>query len=122
MLVKDKVRDIPILRTMGATRGSIMRIFLLTGSTIGASGTIAGLLLGLLVAHNLEGVRQIINKSFGLNVFDPNFYLLSRLPSVVVASDVITVTSLALGLSLIATIYPAWRAARLDPVEALRYE
>ena len=122
MLVKDKGRDIAILRTMGATRGAVLRIFLLTGATIGASGTIAGLLLGLVVAHNLEAVRQLINRSFGLNVFDPNLYLLSRLPSVVVVSDVVTVVSLSLCLSLLATIYPAWRAAKLDPVEALRYE
>jgi len=122
MLVKDKGRDIAILRTMGATRGAVLRIFLVTGATIGASGTIAGLLLGLVVAHNLESVRQLINRSFGLNVFDPNLYLLSRLPSVVMMSDVVLVVSMSLCLSLLATIYPAWRAAKLDPVEALRYE
>jgi len=107
---------------MGATRGSVMRIFLITGSTIGLSGTFAGLILGLIVAHNLEPIRQSINKAFGLNVFDPNFYLLSRLPSVIEPRDVILVTMLSLSLSLLATIYPSWRAAKLDPVEALRYE
>jgi lipoprotein-releasing system permease protein len=81
-----------------------------------------GLLLGLVVAHNLEPLRLFVNRVFGLNIFDPNFYLLSRLPSVIVPSDVASVVGLALGLSLVATIYPAWRAARLDPVEALRYE
>ena len=122
MLVKDKGRDIAILRTMGATRAAVMRVFLLTGSAIGVTGTLAGVLIGLIVAHNLESVRQAMNKFFGINAFDPNFYLLSRLPSVIVPSDVIMITLLALGLSLIATIYPSWRAAKLDPVEALRYE
>lgn len=122
MLVKDKGHDIAILRTMGATRGSVMRIFLITGSTIGLSGTLAGVALGLLVARNLEPIRQAINKGFGLNVFDPNFYLLSRLPSVIEPRDVVLVTILSLSLSLLATIYPSWRAAKLDPVEALRYE
>jgi lipoprotein-releasing system permease protein len=122
MLVKDKGHDIAILRTMGATGGSVLRIFLITGSTIGVMGTFAGLVLGLVVAHNLETLRQFINRVFGLNIFDPNFYLLNRLPSVIVPSDVIAVACLALGLSLVATIYPAWRAAKLDPVDALRYE
>ncbi len=122
MLVKDKGRDIAILRTMGATRGAVMRVFLITGAAIGISGTIAGFLLGLLVAHNLEPIRQAINSTFGLNVFDPNFYFLSRLPSVVVFGDVAAVVALSLGLSLFATIFPSRRAAKLDPVEALRYE
>ena len=122
MLVKDKGRDIAILRTMGATRGSVMRVFLLTGSAIGVTGTLAGVLIGLLIAHKLESVRQSINRFFGINAFDPNFYLLSRLPSVIVPGDVLMITVLELVLSLLATIYPSWRAARLDPVEALRYE
>ena len=107
---------------MGATRGAIMRVFLITGSAIGVAGTAAGFALGLLVAHNLEPLRQSLNALLGLNLFDPNFYFLSRLPSVVVTSDVVLIVTLALSLSLLATIFPAWRAAKLDPVEALRYE
>lgn len=122
MLVKDKGRAIAILRTMGATRGAIMRVFLITGSAIGVAGTAAGFALGLFVAHNLEPLRQSLNALLGLNLFDPNFYFLSRLPSVVVTSDVVLIVMLALTLSLLATIFPAWRAAKLDPVEALRYE
>ncbi|MDB5648834.1 MAG: Lipoprotein-releasing system transrane subunit LolC [Hyphomicrobiales bacterium] len=122
MLVKDKGRDIAILRTMGATRGAIQRVFLITGAAIGISGTLAGFLLGLLVAHNLEPIRQGLNRLLGLNIFDPNFYLLSRLPSVIEPSDVIAVVGLSLTLSVLATIFPSRRAAKLDPVEALRYE
>ncbi len=122
MLVKDKGRAIAILRTMGATRGAIMRVFLLTGAIVGVSGATAGLLLGWLVARNVEPLRIFINRTFGINAFDPNFYLLSRLPSVVATSDLMLVGGLAIGLALFATVYPSWRAARLDPVEALRYE
>jgi len=122
MLVKDKGRAIAILRTMGATRGAILRVFLITGSAIGIVGTLAGFLLGLLVAHNLEAIRLGLNAMFNLNIFDPTYYFLSRLPSVVVPSDVITIVTLSLSLSLLATILPSWSAAKTDPVEALRYE
>lgn len=122
MLVTDKGHDIAILRTMGTTRGAIMRIFFITGAAIGTAGTAAGVVLGLVLAQNLEPIRVFINRTFDINAFDPNFYLLSHLPSVVVPGDVFAVTGLSLGLSLLATIYPSWQAAKLDPVEALRYE
>jgi len=122
MLVKDKSADIAILRTMGATRGSVLRIFLITGASIGIVGTLAGFLLGLVVAWNVESIRAFISALTRTNLFPAEFYFLSRLPSVVDSSEVITVVSMALLLSLVATIYPAWRAAKLDPVEALRYE
>ena len=122
MLVKDKSHDIAILRTMGATRGAILRIFFLTGAAIGISGTVAGLLLGLVVAHNLEPIRQTLNWLLGANLFPSELYFLSKLPSEVSTGDVISVTMLSFTLSLLATLYPAWSAAKLDPVEALRYE
>ena len=122
MLVQDKGRAIAIFRTMGATRGSIQRIFLLTGSAIGFAGTLVGFCLGLLVATHVEQIRHGLNSAFGLNIFPSDFYYLSQLPSRVEPRDVVTVVALSLFLSLAATIYPSWRAARLDPVEALRYE
>lgn len=121
MLVKDKNQDIAILRTMGATRGAVMRIFLITGSMIGVSGTLAGFLLGVLFAENIENIRTALNSLLHTNLFPSEIYFLSRLPSVVDPADVLTIVGMALTLSLLATLYPSWRAARLDPVEALRY-
>jgi lipoprotein-releasing system permease protein len=122
MLVKDKSHDIAILRTMGATRGAIMRIFLITGASIGVAGTLAGFLLGLAVADNVEPIRQGLNRLLHANLFPAELYFLSRLPSVVDPRDVAAVVGMTLVLSILATLYPSWRAARLDPVEALRYE
>jgi lipoprotein-releasing system permease protein len=122
MLVKDKGRDVAILRTMGATQGGVMRIFLITGASIGVAGTIAGCLLGLIAAHNVEAFRQMLNRLLNANLFPAELYFLSRLPSVVDPGEVLAVVVMTLTLSVLATIYPSWRAAKLDPVEALRYE
>jgi lipoprotein-releasing system permease protein len=122
MLVKDKGRDIAILRTMGATRGTIMRIFFMSGATIGVVGTLAGFLLGVAFAANIETIRQWLQVLTGTNLFSAEIYFLSHLPARIEALDVISVVAMGLALSLLATIYPSWRAARLDPVEALRYE
>ena len=122
MLVKDKGQDIAILRTIGATQGGVMRIFLITGASIGVAGTIAGCLLGLLLASNVEALRQFLNRLLHANFFPAELYFLSRLPSLVDWRDVATVAGMALSLSVLATLYPSWRAAKLDPVEALRYE
>lgn len=122
MLVKDKARDIAILRTMGATRGSIMRIFSMTGFAIGLMGTVIGLILGVIVASNAEPLRAFISGLTNVPIFPPEVFFLSSLPSKIDAGEVTLVALLALGLSFLATLYPAWRAAQYDPVEALRYE
>jgi lipoprotein-releasing system permease protein len=122
MLVQDKARAIAVLRTMGATRGAVMRIFLITGATIGVVGTGVGLVIGLIVAQNVEPIRRGLAWLTGENLFPAEFYFLSQLPSRVEPRDVLAVVGLALFLSIAATIYPSWRAAKLDPVEALRYE
>ena len=122
MLVKDKGSDIAILRTMGASAGAIMRIFFMTGAAIGIVGTIAGVLLGVLVCVNIESIRQFFSWVSGTVLFDPQLYFLSQLPAEMDLSETISVVIMALTLSFIATIFPAWRASRLDPVQALRYE
>ncbi|HEY2110127.1 MAG TPA: lipoprotein-releasing ABC transporter permease subunit [Dongiaceae bacterium] len=122
MLVKEKGRAIAILRTMGATRGMILRIFLISGASIGVVGTIAGFALGLAFADNIESIRQGLQSLLHTTLFPAEVYFLSQLPAIVDPREVATVVIMALALSFLATIYPAWRAARLDPVEALRYE
>ncbi len=122
MLVKDKGADIAILRTMGATRGSIMRIFFITGAAIGLVGTLVGAVLGLVLAFNAENIRAWISNLFGITIFPPEVFLLSALPTRIDPFEVGFVVSLSLVLTFLATIYPALRAAQYDPVEALRYE
>jgi len=122
MLVKDKSADIAILRTMGATRGTILRIFFLAGTSVGVIGTVAGFILGVVFCANIETIRQWLQTLSGATIFDPTIYFLSQLPAKMDPVEVIQVVVMALALSVLATIYPSWRAARLDPVEALRYE
>ncbi|MDO9413390.1 MAG: lipoprotein-releasing ABC transporter permease subunit [Pseudolabrys sp.] len=122
MLVKDKGHDIAILRTMGATQGAIMRVFLITGAAIGVVGTIFGFLLGIVVCLNIESIRQFMSWLTNTELFSPELYFLSHLPAKMDTGETTAVVLMALILSLLATLYPSWRAARLDPVEALRYE
>jgi len=122
MLVKDKGRDIAILRTMGATRGMIMRVFFLSGASIGVIGTVIGFALGVLFCENIEAIRQFLQSLTGTELFSAEIYFLSEMPAEMRWSEVMQVVGMALVLSFGATIYPSWRAARLDPVEALRYE
>ena len=122
MLVKDKGADIAILRTMGATSGSVMRIFFMTGAAIGIVGTFAGVLLGIVVCLNIESIRQFFSWLSGETLFNPELYFLSQLPADMNFGETASVVLMAIGLSFLATIFPAWRASRLDPVQALRYE
>jgi lipoprotein-releasing system permease protein len=122
MLVKDKGGDVAILRTMGATPGAIMRVFLITGASIGVVGTVVGFLLGTIICLNADAIRRFFSWLTNTELFSPELYFLSRLPAEMNAGETTAVVVMALALSLLATLYPSWRAARLDPVEALRYE
>ena len=122
MLVKDKGRDIAVLRTMGATRGMVMRIFFMSGASIGFFGTAFGVLFGLLFCDNIETIRRFLESLTGTDLFAAEIYFLTQLPAEVDPVEVVAVVIMALFLSFAATLYPSWRAAKLDPVEALRYE
>ena len=122
MLVKDKRRDIAVLRTLGASAGSMLRIFIMCGAFVGVAGTVLGTVLGVTVCWNLEEIQHAIESLTGGQVFDSSVFLLTALPNNVHWPSVAQVVGLALALSLLATLYPAWKAASTDPVEVLRNE
>ena len=122
MLVKDKGSDIAILRTVGASRGAIMRVFLIAGAAIGVAGTLSGFLVGMLICLKIESIRQFLSWLTNTELFPPKLYFLSKLPAEIDFGETAAVVIMALTLSFLATLYPSWRAARLDPVDALRYE
>jgi lipoprotein-releasing system permease protein len=122
MVVMEKTKDIAILKSMGATGRSIMRIFVLEGLIIGVTGTMIGVLGGLLVALNLEQIVGFIQKMTGFELFSKDIYYLDRFPSQVIPGDVLLISVTAVIISFVATLYPAWQASRMAPAEALRYE
>ena len=120
MLVRDKGRDIAVLRSMGASRGMVMRIFFITGASIGVAGTLAGLAAGVLFSTYIEEIRQFLIWSTGANLFPAEIYFLERMPARILPADVLQIALMALALSFLSTLYPAWRAASMEPVELLR--
>ena len=122
MMVKDKTRDIAVLRTIGAGRGAILRIFLMCGASVGVTGTLVGVVIGVLFCLNIQAIQGWVEAATGARVFNPEVYYLTHLPAKLNSGEVTQVVVMALALSLLATIYPSWRAARTDPVEALRHE
>jgi lipoprotein-releasing system permease protein len=122
MMVKDKTRDIAVLRTLGAGRGAVMRIFLMCGASVGITGTLVGTLIGVVFCLNIEAIQHVVESATGTQVFNPEVYYLTHLPAKLDWREVTQVIVMALVLSLLATLYPSWRAARTDPVEALRHE
>ncbi|MEO5330669.1 MAG: lipoprotein-releasing ABC transporter permease subunit [Magnetococcus sp. YQC-5] len=122
MVVMEKGREIAILKTMGARSSGIMALFIINGGVVGLFGTLSGLALGLLLSLNLEKTLRAVEKIFGIQLISGEVYYIDYVPAKVLISDVIWVTGLSLAISLLATLYPSWRAARVDPVEALRYE
>ncbi|MEO1311244.1 MAG: lipoprotein-releasing ABC transporter permease subunit [Pseudomonadota bacterium] len=122
MLVKDKTSDIAVLRTLGATQGAVMRVFFLSGSMIGVFATLAGVTLGALFCWNISAIERFLSAVFNMRLFNPEIYFFSEIPAQMQLSEVLYVTVGSLAASFLATLYPSWRAARLDPVEALRYE
>jgi lipoprotein-releasing system permease protein len=120
MLVNDKRASIAILRTMGATRGAVMRVFFLSGASVGFLGTLVGSVLGLVFCWNIESIRQLLQYLTGTELFSAEIYFLSKLPAEVDPIEVMLVMGMSIFLSLVASLYPSWRAARTDPIEALR--
>ncbi len=122
MLVRAKSRDIAILRTMGASKGAVMRVFILTGSLIGGAGTLLGFGLGVVVVMNIKEIQYFVQDVMGAEIWNPEIRFLTEMPASMNTGEVIAIVGIALGLTVLATIYPAWRAARMDPVKVLRYE
>jgi lipoprotein-releasing system permease protein len=122
MVVMEKRRDIGILRTLGSSGSSVLLLFILEGLFIGLSGTVIGVIAGTLLAYNINPVAEFLASLFGIDLFNSQIYYFDRIPVAVVPWDIFWITVSAVVLTLLSTLYPAWSAARLDPVEALRYE